>query len=103
MARETFAACLSETLAHEGGYVDHPKDPGGATNMGITQAALSDWRDRPVSRFEVRTLTRVEADAIYRARYWNAVRGDDLPPGLDLVAFDGAVNSGPQPICATES
>lgn len=94
MAPDRFAACLAEVLAQEGGYVDHPKDPGGATNMGITQATLSDWRDRPVSKFEIRTLTRAEAVAIYRARYWDAVRGDDLPAGLDLVAFDPAVNSG---------
>lgn len=94
MARDNLAACLAEIFAHEGGYVDHPKDPGGVTNFGITRATLAAWRGRPVSRDEVRDLTRGEAEAIYRARYWAPVKGDALPPGLDLVALDAAVNSG---------
>jgi len=91
-----FDRCMAVTLRWEGGYVDHPRDPGGATNMGITHQTLADWRGRPVTKADVRALTEAEAKAIYKARYWDAVRGDDLPPGLDLVAFDGAVNSGPR-------
>lgn len=94
MARENFAACMAEIYAHEGGYVDHPKDPGGATNMGITKATLEAWRGRKVSKQEVKDLPRSEADRIYRSRYWNPVRGDDLNHGIDLVTFDPAVNSG---------
>lgn len=94
-ASARFAACLAEVLRHEGGYVDHPNDPGGATNLGITRATLSDWRGRPVTKSEVRALTVAEASAIYRARYWDPVRGDALPPGVDLAVFDFAVNSGP--------
>lgn len=90
-----FADCLTELLRHEGGYVDHPNDPGGATNLGITLATLSAWRGRPVTKQEVRDLTKAEAGAIYRTRFWNAVQADALPPGLDLVVFDFAVNSGP--------
>ena len=90
-----FADCLAELLRQEGGYVDNPADPGGATNLGITLATLSDWRGRPVTKQEVRDLTKSEAGAIYRARYWNVVRADSLPPGLDLAVFDFAVNSGP--------
>lgn len=90
-----FAACLAEVLRHEGGYVDHPADPGGATNLGITLATLSDWRGRPVTKQEVRDLTVAEAGAIYHARYWQPIRGDALPPGIDLAVFDWAVNSGP--------
>lgn len=84
---------------HEGGYVDHPLDPGGATNMGITRRTLAasrgivPWRNLPKS--EVRNLTRREAGRIYRARYWDAVAGDSLPPGVDYAVFDFAVNSGP--------
>lgn len=92
--KANFDACLDHVLKSEGGYVDHPRDPGGATNMGITLATLSDWRGKPVTKADVRALTRKEAAAIYRARYWAQVRGDDLPAGLDLVAFDAAVNSG---------
>lgn len=94
MARDNFPAVMAEIFAHEGGYVDHPADPGGATNMGITLATLADWRGRQVTKQEVRDLTRREAEAIYRARYWHPVMGDELRPGVDLVAMDPAVNSG---------
>lgn len=90
-----FEVCLAEVIEHEGGYVDNPKDPGGATNLGITLDTLTASRGRPVTKQEVRDLTLAEANAIYRAKYWNVVQGDRLPPGLDLVMFDFAVNSGP--------
>lgn len=92
--RENFDRCMEHVFASEGGYVDHKHDPGGATNMGITHKTLASWRGRPVSKQDVRDLTKSEAKAIYRANYWNPVKGDSLPAGLDLVAFDGAVNSG---------
>jgi len=95
MAERNFEAVMVEIFKHEGGYVDHPRDPGGATNMGITHLTLADWRGAPVTKQDVRELTKQEARAIYRARYWHAIKGDDLPAGLDLVAMDGAVNSGP--------
>lgn len=95
MTSRNFEAALAIVLAEEGGYVDHPADPGGATKMGVTQATLSAWRGYGVSKAEVKSLTRTEAAAIYRARYWDAVRGDELPAGLDLALFDCAVNSGP--------
>lgn len=95
MARENFPASLAEILKQEGGYVDHPKDPGGATNLGITIATLRAWRKPDlVSKQDVRELTRDGASAIYRALYWNKVSGDDLPAGFDLATFDPAVTSG---------
>ncbi|MDB5596780.1 MAG: hypothetical protein JWM36_3741 [Hyphomicrobiales bacterium] len=94
MTASNFEECLALTIAQEGGYVDHPRDPGGATNLGITRAALAAARGRPVTKAEVASLTRPEAAAIYRSYYWNAVRGDGLPSGLDAVLFDHAVNSG---------
>lgn len=93
-AEARFAACVADVLRHEGGYVDHPADPGGCTNHGITRATLAAWRRKPVTCAAVAALDGAEARAIYRAHYWNAVRGDDLPSGLDLVVFDAAVNSG---------
>ncbi len=81
MARENFERALALVLKHEGGYVDHPADPGGATNRGVTRATLAAWRGRPVSKAEVRALTRLEASAIYRKNYWDAVRADELPAG----------------------
>ena len=95
MTTENFGRALSLVLKHEGGYVDHPADPGGATNRGITLATLSTWRGRKVTKAEVKALTVEEASAIYRANYWNVVKGDDLPAGVDLAVFDFAVNSGP--------
>lgn len=95
MAATSFARALDLVLRHEGGYVDHPRDPGGATNMGITRATLAGWRGTPVTRRDVRRLTLAEAARIYRHLYWDAVCGDELPAGLDYCAFDAAVNSGP--------
>lgn len=92
--KENFEKCLKEVLRHEGGYVNDKRDPGGATKYGITIGTLSDWRKRRVTVADVQALTRDEAAAIYRANYWNPIRGDDLPSGIDAVAFDAAVNSG---------
>ena len=95
MTTLNFDRSLLLVLKHEGGYVDHSKDPGGATNMGITIGTLRQWRSpKPVSKADVKALTRTEAAAIYRANYWRAIRGDDLPAGLDYAVFDFAVNSG---------
>jgi lysozyme family protein len=76
------------------GMTDHPRDPGGCTDCGITRRTLEGWRREPVTSEDVRALTEAEARAIYRAHYWTAVHGDKLPPGVDLVVFDAAVNNG---------
>ncbi|WP_134497668.1 glycoside hydrolase family 108 protein [Microvirga pakistanensis] len=94
-APASFAKALAFVLRHEGGFSDHPRDPGGATNYGITRETLSRARGQPVSVDDVRHLDIDEASAIYRRFYWDAVRADELPPGLDLALFDLAVNSGP--------
>ncbi len=79
----------------EGGYSNHPADRGGPTNMGITLATLSEYLGRPASVDEVRSLSRAQAVAIYRSRYWNAAKIDLLPLALQPVVFDTAVNMGP--------
>ncbi|MFO1141178.1 MAG: glycosyl hydrolase 108 family protein [Amaricoccus sp.] len=96
MSRENFESCLDFVFEREGGYVDDPHDPGGATNMGITLATLAAWRGRAVTKGEVRGLSRAETAAIYQDRYWRPVGGDALPTGLDLFAFDTGVHSGPK-------
>jgi len=99
MSGDRFNICLVHILRHEGGYVDHRRDPGGATNLGITRATLAAWRKvklAQVSKSDIRKLGRKEAAEIYRARYWDTSRCGDLPPGIDLVVFDAAVNSGPR-------
>lgn len=94
-----FERALALVLKHEGGYVDHPRDPGGATNLGITIGTakanrLDLDRDGDVDKADVRLITPATAAPVYKAKYWDAVRGDELPSGLDYAVFDFAVNSG---------
>lgn len=97
---DKFERCITHVLAAEGGFSNNPDDPGGATNFGITLATLATWRKRnrkegDVNEQEVRNLTLTEAKDIYRSDYWNALRCDALPAGVDLVVFDFGVNAGP--------
>lgn len=94
MSRDNYQAVMAEIYKHEGGYVDHPKDPGGATNMGITFNVLKAWRGKPITKDDVKKLTKAEAGLIYEANYWNKIKGDSLPIGVDLAVMDPAVNSG---------
>jgi len=94
MPANRFEQCLAEVLKHEGGYSDHKLDPGGATNLGITLDTLSAHRGRKVTRADVKALTVAEAGAIYLRNYWHAACCDQLPPGVDYMIFDLAVNSG---------
>jgi lysozyme family protein len=92
---DTFDTCLAFTLQAEGGYVDDPADPGGATNMGITLATYREWSDdADLGAAQVRDMRRRTARAIYRTLYWNPLRADALPMGVDLSAFDMGVNAG---------
>lgn len=93
--RSNFDRALKAVLLWEGGYVHHPKDPGGRTNFGVTQTVYNDWRvGSGLPERSVRDITPAEVMAIYRANYWNRVKGDDLPAGVDYCVFDFAVNSG---------
>ena len=85
--KANFDACMAEVFKHEGGYVNDPHDPGGETNMGISK--------RSYPKENIRGMTRARAAQIYRRDFWDKLRCDELPAGLDLVAFDAAVNSGP--------
>lgn len=93
--RDNFERCLAEVLKHEGGWSDHPADPGGATMKGVTIGTFAQFKGRKVTKAELRAISDADLRAIYRRKYWDVVKGDDLPAGLDLVAFDAAVNSGP--------
>lgn len=92
--QDNFGRALAFALQFEGGYVNHPRDPGGPTNMGITIATLSHELGRRATISDVRNITREQAASIYRKKYWNAINGDALPAGVDMLAFDIAVNSG---------
>lgn len=90
-----FARSLSLVLQHEGGWSDHPKDPGGATMKGITLATFRRYVESTATKDDLRHITDAQIASIYRRQYWDAVKGDDLPDGIDYAVFDYAVNSGP--------
>jgi lysozyme family protein len=93
--RDNFAPSLALVLAHEGGRVDDPRDPGGRTNRGVIQRVYDDWRGKHgLPLRDVWDIDPPEVEAIYRQNYWYPVRGDQLPPGIDYATFDFAVNSG---------
>lgn len=92
---DPFTVALEEVLHHEGGYVNHPSDPGGRTNRGVTQRTWETWIGKPASEADMRALTVDDVRPLYRKRYWDEVRGDDLPGPLALCVFDFAVNAGP--------
>jgi lysozyme family protein len=93
--KENFKPSLAAVLVHEGGYVNDPRDNGGATNKGVTQAVYDDWRTKHgLPHQSVKAITANEIEQIYKGGYWDAIRGDDLPLGLDYAMFDFAVNSG---------
>src|SRR5690349_4073167 len=94
MARESYDAALKRLLAHEGGYGNHPSDPGGPTNFGITLADYRRYIKPDATAADVRAMSVEQAKAIYRKRYWDAQRCDELPAGVDYSIFDYSVNSG---------
>lgn len=92
---DRFAVCLPRILVHEGGWSDHPADPGGATMKGVTLAVYRAFKGRAVTKAELRKISDADLAAIYRRNYWDVVHADELPAGVDYVTFDIAVNSGP--------
>ncbi len=95
MSASNYKASLALVLAHEGGYVNHPKDPGGATNKGVTQKVYDAYRRVKGAKLQsVRYISDDEVSEIYQKQYWKLVRGDSLPAGLDYAVFDFGVNSG---------
>lgn len=93
--RENWDAAFASTLKEEGGFVNHPADPGGMTNLGVTANTWKAWTGRSPTEDEMRALTPATVKPLYKANYWDKVWGDRLPAGLDYAVFDFAVNSGP--------
>jgi lysozyme family protein len=93
--KANFDAALAAMLHHEGGYVNHPKDPGGMTNLGVTKRVWEEWVGHEVDEATMRGLTPEMVGPMYKVKYWDKIRGDDLPTGVDYAVFDAAVNSGP--------
>jgi len=92
--KDNFEECLAHVLKHEGGYVDHPKDPGGATNLGATKKVWEEWVGHEVTKDDIRALTVADVAPLYKKKYWDKCRCDDLPHGVDFAVFDLAINSG---------
>ena len=93
----SFFKSLDMVLHHEGGFVDHPNDPGGATNKGITHKTYADFLDRPLEDVsELKNIPEEHVQKIYKTGYWDRIRGDELPAGGDFCIFDWAGNSGPE-------
>jgi lysozyme family protein len=91
---DNFEACLNLMLAHEGGVSNHSQDPGGFTNLGVTQRVWEEWLGRNVSEKEMRALTPAMVKPLYKRKYWDAIRADELVAGVDYCVFDVSVNSG---------
>lgn len=94
--RDNLELATDWILVHEGGYVNHPDDPGGATNMGVIQRTYDGWLAKKGKPHQnVRNITKPEVIAIYKDQYWDKIWGDVMPNGLDYALYDFAINSGP--------
>ena len=93
--KSNFEDCLARVLASEGGFVNHPKDPGGMTNLGCTKVTWEEFVGHPVSEADMRALTPDDVAPLYKRKYWDRASCDLLPSGLDYAVFDAAINSGP--------
>jgi len=89
--QKNYDKCLETILHHEGGYVNHPKDPGGETNLGVTKRVYEEHGGTK----DMKDLTVEDVAPIYKKGYWDKMKGDELPDGLDLCVFDFGVNAGP--------
>ena len=88
--KDNFDECLKMLLHHEGGYVNHPSDPGGETNLGVTKKVYQEWGGTK----DMKDLTVEDVAPIYKKNYWDRCKCDDLESGVDWAVFDWAVNSG---------
>ena len=92
--KDNFEQCLALVLKNEGGYVNNPADPGGMTNLGVTKKVWESWVGHPVDEAAMRALGPQDVSPLYKAQYWDKIKGDSLPLGVDYACFDLAVNSG---------
>jgi lysozyme family protein len=92
--KDNWEKAFQAVLKHEGGFVNHPKDPGGMTNLGVTKKVWEEFVGREVDEAEMRALTPDVVKPLYKKNYWDKIKGDQLPSGVDYAAYDLAVNSG---------
>jgi lysozyme family protein len=94
MAASNWKKSFELMLASEGGYVNHPSDPGGMTNLGVTKRVWEEWVGRESNEKEMRSLTPEMVEPLYKRKFWDACKCDDMPSGIDYLVFDFAVNAG---------
>ena len=95
MSKKDYLDCLELILHHEGGYVNHPKDPGGETNLGVTKRVYEAWCEKKgIPQRDMKDLNVSDVSPIYKNEYWNRVKGGDMPKALALCVFDFGVNAG---------
>ena len=85
--KNNFQQCFVEVLKHEGGYVNHPNDPGGITNLGVTKKVWDEWTGKDNSANDMKALTPEMVKPLYMSRYWDACKCDDLPAGIDYCVL----------------
>ena len=90
-----FKECLDLVLKSEGGFVHHPSDPGGMTNLGVTKRVWQEYTGHEADEKEMRSLTPEKVAPLYEQKYWRPCYGEVLPRGLDFVVFSMGVNAGP--------
>jgi lysozyme family protein len=90
-----FKECLELVLKSEGGFVNHPSDPGGMTNLGVTKKVWEDFVGHPVSEADMRALTPEKVAPLYEQKYWRPTYCEVLPRGLSLLIFSMGINAGP--------
>ena len=91
---KSYEVSLQRLLQHEGGYTNDPRDPGGPTNFGITIVDYRKYVKSDANAADIRDMRIDDAKTIYRSKYWDVLRCDELPAGVDYVIFDYGVNSG---------
>lgn len=90
-----FDKALTTVLHHEGGFVNHPRDPGGMTNLGVTRNTWEAWTGKAAPESEMRALTPAKVTPLYKAHYWDVNRCGEMHPAIALCVFDFGVNAGP--------
>lgn len=92
--KSNYQDCLMRLLKDEGGYTNDPNDSGGPTNFGITLTDYRKYLNKAGTAADVKGMSINDAKAIYKTKYWDALDGDNLSPGVDYTCFDYGVNSG---------
>nr|WP_321508811.1 holin-associated N-acetylmuramidase [uncultured Celeribacter sp.] len=92
-----------EIIAREGGFVNDPDDPGGATKHGVTLATLRRLGldidgDGQIDVADVKAVDRAQARGIFLEHFFYRPRLDELPRALQPSLFDMYVNAGPQAV-----